>query len=58
LSSPFALPVDTILQVATTNCTALQNLPNVVGIQEIKKPNIAVEWVPVMLLIWDVRSLS
>jgi hypothetical protein len=56
LSSTVAHLVHTVLQAAITNCMALQDLPGMVGIHEIKKSNVAVEWIPALLCIWDVRN--
>jgi hypothetical protein len=35
---------------------ALQDLPHTIGIHEIKKSNVAVEWIAVLLCIWDVHN--
>jgi hypothetical protein len=51
LSSTVAYLVCTVLHAAITNCMALQDLPPTVGIHEIKKSNVAFEWIPVLLCI-------
>jgi len=56
LSSTVAHLVHTILQAAIANCLALQDLPCTIGIHEIKKSNVAIEWIPVLLCIWDVHN--
>ena len=56
LSSTVARLVHTVLQAAVTNCMALQDLPRTVGIHEIKKSNVAVEWIPILFCVWDVHN--